>query len=89
MKTCAAFALPILAALGPQSFAQNIVQEPTISADAALEAAAGGVPIKSGNATIGAVGVSGTPSSAGGGEGDAKCAEAGIARIAKDLAPKS
>jgi len=34
---------------------------------------------------IGAVGVSGTPASAGGGEGDAKCAEAGIARIAKDL----
>jgi hypothetical protein len=44
--------------------------------------------IKAGTATIGAVGVSGTPSSAGGGEGDAKCAEAGIARIAKDLAPR-
>ena len=34
-------------------------------------------------AVIGAVGVSGTPSSAGGGEGDAKCAEAGISEIAK------
>jgi uncharacterized protein GlcG (DUF336 family) len=170
MKTYAAFALPILAALGPESFAQSIVQEPTISADAALEVAAGalahcrkeghkvsvtvvdaagrmkasvrddgapphsaehsfrkaytansyripsadygkraaeakgaaigpqllpnittapgGIPIKSGNATIGAVGVSGTPSSAGGGDSDAKCAEAGIARIAKDLAAK-
>jgi uncharacterized protein GlcG (DUF336 family) len=45
----------------------------------------GGVPVKAGGVTIGAVGVSGTPGSAGGGEGDAKCAEAGIARIAKDL----
>jgi uncharacterized protein GlcG (DUF336 family) len=53
-----------------------------------ITSAAGGVPIKSGTATIGAVGVSGTPSSAGGGAGDAKCGEAGIARIAKDLAPK-
>jgi uncharacterized protein GlcG (DUF336 family) len=49
-----------------------------------LTSAAGGVPIKSGTATVGAVGVSGTPSSAGGGEGDAKCAEAGIARIPRD-----
>jgi uncharacterized protein GlcG (DUF336 family) len=53
-----------------------------------ITTAAGGVPVKAGNATIGAVGVSGTPRSAGGGEGDAKCAEAGIARIAKDLAVK-
>ena len=52
-----------------------------------ITTAAGGVPIRSGSAVIGAVGVSGTPSSGGGGEGDAKCAEAGIARIAKDLAP--
>jgi len=51
-----------------------------------ITTAAGGVPIKSGDVTLGAVGVSGTPSSAGGGEHDAKCAEAGIARIAKDLA---
>ena len=50
-----------------------------------ITTAAGGVPIKMGDVTLGAVGVSGTPSSAGGGEGDAKCAEAGIARIAKDL----
>jgi uncharacterized protein GlcG (DUF336 family) len=53
-----------------------------------ITTAAGGVPVKLGNATIGAVGVSGTPASAGGGGGDAKCAEAGIARIAKDLVPK-
>jgi len=45
----------------------------------------GGVPIRMGDATIGAVGVSGTPGGAGGGAHDAKCAEAGIARIAKDL----
>ncbi len=51
-----------------------------------ITTASGGVPIKLGNVTIGAVGISGTPSSAGGGEHDAKCAEAGIARIAKDLA---
>lgn len=50
-----------------------------------ITTAAGGVPIKSGNVTIGAVGVSGTPASSGGGEHDAKCAEAGVARIAKDL----
>jgi uncharacterized protein GlcG (DUF336 family) len=53
-----------------------------------ITTAAGGMPIKMGNTTIGAVGVSGTPSSAGGGEHDAKCSEAGIGKIAKDLAPK-
>jgi uncharacterized protein GlcG (DUF336 family) len=52
-----------------------------------ITTAAGGVPIRSGSTVIGAVGVSGTPASAGGGEGDAKCGEAGIARIAKDLSP--
>jgi len=40
----------------------------------------GGVPIRMGDATIGAVGVSGTPGKAGGGEHDAKCAQAGIAK---------
>ena len=50
-----------------------------------ITTAAGGVPIKLGNYTIGAVGVSGTPGAQGGGEHDAKCAEAGIARIAKEL----
>jgi uncharacterized protein GlcG (DUF336 family) len=53
-----------------------------------ITTAAGGVPIKAGNATIGAVGVSGTPSSGGGGAGDAKCAEAGNARISKDIAAR-
>jgi uncharacterized protein GlcG (DUF336 family) len=51
-----------------------------------ITTAAGGVPIRSGGVVIGAVGVSGTPSSAGGGEGDAKCGEAGIARLAKETA---
>lgn len=46
-----------------------------------MTTSAGGIPIKSGDATIGAIGVSGTPASAGGGEGDAKCAEAGLAKI--------
>jgi uncharacterized protein GlcG (DUF336 family) len=49
---------------------------------------AGGVPIKSGDVTIAAIGVSGTPGSAGGGEGDARCAAAGAERIAPDLQPK-
>jgi uncharacterized protein GlcG (DUF336 family) len=46
-----------------------------------ITTAAGGVPIKVDGATVGAIGVSGTPSTSGGGEGDAKCAEAGIAAL--------
>ncbi len=53
-----------------------------------ITTAAGGVPIKMGSTTLGAVGISGTPGSAGGGEHDAKCAEAGIEKIAKELAAK-
>jgi uncharacterized protein GlcG (DUF336 family) len=49
-----------------------------------MTTSAGGVPIKSGDRVIAAIGVSGTPSSAGGGEGDARCAAAGIERIARD-----
>ena len=48
-----------------------------------ITTAAGGIPIRHGNAVIGAVGVSGTPGSAGGGEHDAKCAEAGVGRVFK------
>lgn len=44
-------------------------------------AVGGGVPIKIGNVTIGAVGVSGAP----GGEKDEVCANAGIARVADQL----
>jgi uncharacterized protein GlcG (DUF336 family) len=46
-----------------------------------ITSAAGGVPIKAGDRVIGAVGVSGTPGSGGGGEHDAKCAEAGIQKV--------
>jgi uncharacterized protein GlcG (DUF336 family) len=46
-----------------------------------ITTAAGGVPIRSGERVIGAVGISGTPGSAGGGEHDAKCAEAGIQKL--------
>ena len=46
-----------------------------------ITTAAGGVPIRSGDRVIGAVGVSGTPGSGGGGEHDAKCAEAGIQKV--------
>ncbi len=48
-----------------------------------ITTAAGGVPIHAGDRVIGAVGVSGTPGSAGGGEHDAKCAEAGIRKVFK------
>lgn len=48
-----------------------------------ITTAAGGVPIRVGGKVVGAAGVSGTPGSAGGGEGDAKCAEAGIAKVFK------
>ena len=50
-----------------------------------ITTAAGGLPIRAGNTVIGAIGVSGTPGSAGGGSGDAKCGQAGIDRIAKGL----
>jgi uncharacterized protein GlcG (DUF336 family) len=53
-----------------------------------MTTSAGGVPIKAGDAIIAAIGVSGTPSSAGGGEGDARCAAAGAAHIAQDLSSK-
>ena len=46
-----------------------------------ITTAAGGVPIRAGERVIGAVGISGTPGSAGGGEHDAKCAAAGIAKV--------
>ena len=39
-----------------------------------ITTAAGGVPIQVGTATVGAIGVSGTPGSSGGGEHDATCA---------------
>jgi uncharacterized protein GlcG (DUF336 family) len=47
-----------------------------------ITTAAGGVPIKVDGKTVGAIGISGTPSSAGGGEHDATCASAGAARVA-------
>jgi uncharacterized protein GlcG (DUF336 family) len=45
-----------------------------------ITTAAGGMPIRIGAHLIGAVGVSGTPSSAGGGEHDEKCAQQGIVK---------
>ena len=47
-----------------------------------ITTAAGGVPVKSTGATIAAIGVSGTPSRAGGGEGDERCAGAGAVGVA-------
>lgn len=46
-----------------------------------ITSAAGGVPIKVGANVVGAVGVSGTPSEAGGGEHDAKCAQQAVAKV--------
>jgi len=51
-----------------------------------ITTAAGGLPVRAGKTLVGAVGVSGTPGSAGGGEGDAKCGQAGIDSIGKGLA---
>jgi len=53
-----------------------------------ITTAAGGVPIRAGELVVGAIGVSGTPGSSGGGEHDATCATAGVDRIAKDLGAK-
>jgi uncharacterized protein GlcG (DUF336 family) len=49
-----------------------------------ITTAAGGVPIRVANRVVGAVGVSGTPAAAGGGEGDAKCGAAGIEKVVKE-----
>ena len=46
-----------------------------------ITTAAGGVPIQVGTATVGAIGVSGTPGSSGGGEHDATCAAAGADKV--------
>ena len=50
-----------------------------------ITTAAGGLPIKVGDNVVGGVGVSGTPGDRGGGEHDAKCALAGIDRVAAQL----
>jgi uncharacterized protein GlcG (DUF336 family) len=50
-----------------------------------ITTAAGGLPIRAGKDLVGSIGVSGSPATGGGGEGDEKCAQAGIDRIAKDL----
>ena len=49
-----------------------------------ITSAAGGFPIMVAGNVVGAVGVSGTPSSGGGGEHDGKCAQQGIAKALGD-----
>ena len=64
-------------------WAKRTVDMPELAAQRNLTdviALRGGVPIKVGNETIGAVGVSGSSS-----EGDEKCALAGIAKVADQL----
>lgn len=50
-----------------------------------ITTAAGGLPIRAGNALVGAIGISGTPGAKGGGTADEGCAQTGIDRIAKGL----
>lgn len=50
-----------------------------------ITTAAGGLPILAGSAVVGAIGISGTPGSKGGGAADEGCARAGIERISKGL----
>jgi len=64
-------------------WAKRTTELPEIAAQRELGdviALRGGVPIKVGNETIGAVGVSGSSS-----EGDEKCAMAGVAKVADQL----
>ena len=64
-------------------WAKRTTEMPEIAAQRELAdviALRGGVPIKVGNETIGAVGVSGSSS-----EGDEKCAMAGVAKVADQL----
>jgi uncharacterized protein GlcG (DUF336 family) len=64
-------------------WAKRTAETPEIAAQRELTdviALRGGVPIKVGNETIGAVGVSGSSS-----EGDEKCAMAGVAKVADQL----
>lgn len=67
------------------ALAQKISENPSLSQMGALSKnfvfLAGGLPIKSGNMIIGAVGVSGAPS----GDFDEKCAQIGIKSVEKDL----
>lgn len=50
-----------------------------------ITTAAGGVPIRAGDALVGAIGISGTPGAKGGGTADEGCAQAGIDRVSKGL----
>ena len=50
-----------------------------------ITTAPGGLPIRAGNAVVGAIGISGTPGAKGGGAADEKCAQAGIDKVAKGL----
>jgi uncharacterized protein GlcG (DUF336 family) len=65
-------------------WAKRTAELPEVGAQRQIDdviALRGGVPIKIGNETIGGVGVSGSS----GGEGDEKCAIAGIAKVADQL----
>ena len=48
-----------------------------------ITTAAGGLPIRAGNAVVGAIGISGTPGAKGGGTADEGCAQAGLDKVMK------
>lgn len=69
-------------------FGKNAAKNPANAGPlhlANITTAAGGLPIHAGNTLVGAIGVSGTPGSKGGGSQDAACGQVGIDRIAKGL----
>ncbi|HVM78699.1 MAG TPA: heme-binding protein [Stellaceae bacterium] len=65
-----------------EDFAKSVPSNPVRQAQATLQgviALGGGLPIRAGNETIGAIGVSGSPGK------DAVCAQAGIDKVADEL----
>lgn len=62
-------------------FAKRVAATPALGEFEGVIALAGGLPIKSGNETIGAIGVGGAPS----GERDEACAQTGIDKIKSRL----
>lgn len=67
----------------PPAPGQPVAMPPGPNADPNMIVWAGGLPVKAGGKLVGAVSVSGAP----GGDKDAACAEAGLAKIAGKLAP--
>lgn len=80
----AALACGVLLLSSTAAWPQAVLTVRTLSMGAAQQTVEGALPIFSGADEVGSVGVSGAP----GGEKDAACAQAGIDRVAKELAEK-